>query len=64
MEERKTCMIPKDPVMLLSYVNTQLRDHYPSLDAMCRSLDLDERQIVAALASIQYHYDAGVNQFR
>ncbi|NSK78081.1 DUF4250 domain-containing protein, partial [Blautia massiliensis (ex Durand et al. 2017)] len=26
-------MIPKDPVMLLSYVNTQLRDFYRSLDA-------------------------------
>ena len=25
-------MIPKDPVMLLSYVNTQLRDYYDSLD--------------------------------
>ena len=25
-------MIPKDPFMLLSYVNTQLRDFYPDLD--------------------------------
>ena len=24
--------IPKDPVMLLSYLNTQLRDFYPSLE--------------------------------
>ncbi|MBP9575009.1 MAG: DUF4250 domain-containing protein, partial [Agathobacter sp.] len=23
--------LPKDPVMLLSVVNTQLRDHYPTL---------------------------------
>ena len=30
--------IPKDPVILLSYVNTQLRDNYPSLDEMCRAL--------------------------
>ena len=25
-------MIPKDPIMLLSWINTQLRDHYASLD--------------------------------
>ena len=28
-------MIPKDPVMLLSYVNTQLRDFYGTLEALC-----------------------------
>lgn len=28
-------MIPKEPVMLLSYVNTQLRDYYDSLEALC-----------------------------
>ena len=27
--------IPKDPVMLLSYVNTQLRDFYPDIEEMC-----------------------------
>ena len=26
-------MIPKDPMILLSYVNTQLRDYYDSLEA-------------------------------
>ncbi len=29
-------MMPKDPVMLLSYVNTQLRDFYPSLAEFLR----------------------------
>lgn len=29
-------MMPKDPVMLLSYVNTQLRDFYPSLGRILR----------------------------
>lgn len=49
--------------MLLSYLNTQLRDHYSSLEDLCRSLDLDEQHITASLASIQYVYDAGRNQF-
>ena len=33
--------IPKDPVMLLSYVNMKLRDMYSTLDAMCEDLELD-----------------------
>lgn len=56
-------MIPKDPVILLSYVNTQLRDYYLSLDEMCRSLSVDGRQIVEALKGIDYEYDANSNQF-
>ena len=27
--------LPEDPVMLLSFVNTKLRDQYASLDALC-----------------------------
>ena len=34
--------MPKDPVMLLSYVNTQLRDFYPSLQELCSSLQVSE----------------------
>ena len=44
--------IPKDPVILLSYVNTQLRDNYPSLDEMCRALDVDPGSIESVLAGI------------
>lgn len=56
-------MIPKDPVMLLSFVNLQLRDFYSSLDALCEDLDVDEKEIIEKLASIDYHYDAERNQF-
>ena len=45
-------MIPKDPVILLSYVNTQLRDYYESLEALCTCravsythLDVYKRQL-------------------
>ena len=37
-------MIPKDPVMLLSYVNTQLRDYYDSLDDFLKDKELSERE--------------------
>lgn len=56
-------MIPKDPVMLLSFVNLKLRDFYSSLDALCEDLDADEKEITEKLASIYYHYDAERNQF-
>ena len=56
-------MIPKDPVMLLSYVNTQLRDFYSSLDALCEDKGLDREELVEKLASIEYEYDEERNQF-
>ena len=55
--------MPKDPVMLLSYVNTQLRDFYPTFDEMCAALDVPKEQIVKTLEQIEYVYDAQKNQF-
>ena len=56
-------MLPNDPVMLLSYVNTQLRDHYPSLDELCSALAADREEIVEKLRSIDYEYDIALNAF-
>lgn len=56
-------MIPKDPAMLLSFVNMKLRDHYRSLEALCEDLDTDGSEITARLASIDYHYNKEKNQF-
>ena len=55
--------LPQDPVMLLSYVNTQLRDNYSSLDEMCASLAADKAEIIAKLKGINYEYDAEKNAF-
>lgn len=55
--------IPKDPVMLLSYVNLKLRDMYSTLDAMCEDLELDKDELIQKLAAIDYAYDAAQNQF-
>ena len=55
--------IPKDPVMLLSYINTQLRDNYPDMDELCRSLCLDRKDVDEKLASIDYEYDPEKNQY-
>ena len=55
--------MPKDPVMLLSFVNTQLRDNYQSLAELCKSYMTEEKALVDKLASINYHYDQEKNQF-
>ena len=56
-------MIPKDPVMLLSYVNTQLRDYYSSFSSFCEDKERSETEIASKLAGINYEYDAVRNQF-
>ena len=55
--------VPKDPVILLSYINTKLRDYYPTLDALCDGLDLDKHALIETLASIHYYYVAEKNCF-
>lgn len=56
-------MIPKDPVMLLSFINLKLRDFYGSLEQLCEDLDIDRAELVEKLESIDYRYDAEKNQF-
>ena len=55
--------LPKDPVLLLSVVNTELRDYYPSLDVLCKDKAVEKDMIIDALRSIDYEYDEGKNQF-
>jgi len=55
--------IPNDPVMLLSYINTQLRDFYSSLDSFCDDKDVDRNQIVTKLKAIGYEYSEEMNKF-
>ncbi len=56
--------IPKDPVMLMSYLNTQLRDNYESLDSLCSNLNIDKEMILKTLEAIDYHYVPEQNQFK
>lgn len=55
--------LPTDPIILLSYINTQLRDFYDSLDDLCKSLNLDKEALENKLASIDYHYHTEQNRF-
>ena len=56
-------MLPNDPMILLSFINTKLRDYYPSLDALCDDLQTDRAQIEQKLSAIDYAYNAELNRF-
>lgn len=55
--------IPKDPVMLLSYINTLLRDQYSSLELLGEEMELNVQELKEKLSVIDYTYDAERNQF-
>lgn len=55
--------LPNDPYILFSYLNTQLRDRYASLSALCDDLHVDQTALEETMQKIGYHYDAERNQF-
>ena len=63
-QEEEIMTLPKDPIMLLSYVNTQLRDHYDSLEAFCSGCLVDAEDVKKKLAAAGYIYDRELNRFR
>lgn len=55
--------IPNDPMMLLSYINTKLRDDYSNLQLLCDDLELNIEDITSKLSSIDYSYNQELNRF-
>ena len=55
--------LPNDPILLLSVVNTKLRDFYKDLDTLCQEMSVDKEKLIDKLADIDYQYDAKNNQF-
>ena len=55
--------LPKDPMLLLSVVNTKLRDYYHNLDALCDDMNVEKEEIVNILKTIDYEYDENRYQF-
>ena len=56
-------MLPKDPDMLVSFLNMKLRDQYASLDALCEDLDIDREELIKKLRESDYDYIPARNQF-
>lgn len=57
-------MLPKDPVMLMSLINTKLRDIYFSLDELCEDMDISEKELIETLGKAGFSYDPETNQFK
>lgn len=55
--------LPSDPFVLFSYVNTQLRDHYPSLEEFCKAMDVDPKELEAKLKAVGFEYNQEQNKF-
>lgn len=55
--------LPNDPFILLSYVNTKLRDECESLEAFCEKYETDQAFLTERLGSVNYRYDPALNQF-
>ena len=56
-------MIPNDPAILLSFVNTKLRDFYSNLDALCADMNIDKEELCEKLAFAGFKYDEKQNMF-
>ena len=62
-------LLPKDPYILLSFLNARLRDQYADLEDLCASLDADEQSLRETLAAalvkgvLRHPYDPVYHQF-
>ncbi len=56
-------MIPNDPMILLSFINTKLRDEYKSLDLLCDDLQIDKAELESKLSAVDYTYNSELNRF-
>ena len=56
--------LPTDSVILLSVINTKLRDYYKNLDQLCEDLDVDKGELISKLKTINYEYNPETNQFK
>ncbi len=55
--------LPKDALMLLSFVNTRLRDDKIMLDSFCSQFNVPKEEIIKKLDSIGYTYNDELNKF-
>ncbi len=56
--------IPNDPIILMSFINTRLRDFYSDLDALCSDMNLDKASLCDKLEAVGFKYNEAQNQFK
>lgn len=55
--------LPQDPAILLSYINTKLRDLYPSIEALCDDMHIDQQALLQRMLDNGYEYSRQHNKF-
>lgn len=48
---------PKDPAMLMSWINLKLRDFYGDLNELCEDLEIDKDDVISILHKAGYEYN-------
>lgn len=56
--------LPQDPAILLSYINTMLRDNYKNLDELCDDYNVCKSNLIQKLKVIGYEYSKERNCFK
>ena len=57
-------ILPADDNILLSLINTKLRDNYSSLEELCEEEDVSYEEICARLSATGFNYDSKLNRFK
>lgn len=55
--------LPSDPFILLSYVNTKLRDNYNDLNEFCSNENISISELKDKLSAVGFEYDENLNRF-
>lgn len=55
--------LPSDPVMLMSFVNTKLRDEFSTLDELCATLGIERAVLEDTLRQAGFEYSTEHNKF-
>ena len=50
-------------MILFSFVNTKLRDIYPSLDALCEDMHVSQKELLDKLGAAGFEYNPEQNKF-
>ena len=49
--------------ILLSIINTKLRNEYDNLDSLCKDFNLKKEELIIKLQELNYRYSSEANQF-
>ena len=56
--------LPKDPMILLSFVNTKLRDEFTDLEEFCKEENISIESLKEQLESVGFQYNETIRQFK